>query len=795
MKPRGEVRELKSRGFSPDAHYFKYVAKRYAWLALISLAVIGFHTWVGWFIFSWDSTGVGYIKSSLTGEYFFGGNFHDVASFSIINRDAELGNTLPYASAIVAIVYALTLFGFLWRKNECFTTLSHGVSLRNQFLIRYLFGAGLITLCDAVSFGLSYAIHISQVGGDTTGLTLPYSLCYFAVYILLELCVYTLAVLISVLSGRFLDFLLSVGGILAAPYAIGNMLRHIFANFLHGSALGLPENSLFITDAASDFDSILMYAKKFGAFTAFKDVLEGVSIPANGNEQWINDFVIEAYRKEFIKLPWLPFFLALALTLIFAALACIFFVRRPAEYAGKAGIYSPVYVISAILAAIGISSFVGELALNRYLLTLLVCAAFAVVFFILIAVYKASLKSSLGHFRSALGGVSALLLCVLICAFGAFGYSDYIPETAEIESAVINYVGNPAALSVSRINMSFEGGFYTDGAPQADFNLITKSVKAHAKLSWWMSLGDMPVLTDEGDIEAVRDIHRYVIDAGMVSRGDCKLEEDVSDSAIQCNFYVVYTLKDGRRVERFYRYLTLDAIEKVCSIETCRGFKENYINNSLGKDADIYRSGETKFEAADEFFSDIVPLDMLTTEQNDALFEALTYDFADLSYEDRYFSDDKVLGIIRFAQSYKTSGDGTMVYFDSGRTPEDANGRTWYITEKYVRTLDLLETYGLTNAFDGKLKVIKVETMEFDPYLAGKNPTGYGTFFAIQSFDDVIHADKGAPLTSIPESEWNDYLGRSRAIAATTRGGTLVRITYTNSSGEHKVIDRLIPNE
>ena len=530
-----------------------------------------------------------------------------------------------------------------------------------------------------------------------------------------------------------------------------------------------------------------------------KDVLDGVSIPANGNEKWINDFVIEAYRKEFIKLPWLPFFLALALTLIFAALACIFFIRRPAEYAGKAGIYPPVYVTSAILAAVGISSFVGELALNRYLLTLLIFAAFAIVFFILIAVYKASLKSSLGHFRSAIGGVSALLLCVLICAFGAFGYSDYIPETAEIESAVINYVGNRSLFSGNTSeNMYFSGVTVFTPAADEEFSHISNSVSVFARLNWWLTVEEMPALTDKDDIEAVRDIHRYVIDSGMKTRGDCKLEKDVSDSAIQCNFYVVYTLKDGRRVERFYRYLTLDAIEKVCSIETCQGFKETYLDYRLDPDDSVYtvyKSGTTAFEAADEFFSDIVPLDTLTTEQNDALFEALTYDFADLSYEDRYFSDDKVLGIIRFAQSYKMAGDGTMVYFDGGRRPEDRDGCTWYITEKYARTLSLFESYGLTGIFDGKMTVTKVETIEFDPYLAGNNPTGYGSFFVIQSFDNVIHTDKGALLTTVPEAEWDDYIGRSRAIAATTRGGTLVRITYTNSSGEHKVIDRLIPNK
>ena len=788
---------MKSRGFSPDAHYFKYVAKRYSWLALISLVLIGFHTWAGWFLFGRDTVGAGYVMDGVTGEYYFGSNMREIISFSIINYTADLGKTLPCFSSIIALLYALVLFGFLWRKNECFTTLSHGVSLRKQFLIRYLFGAGLMTLCDALSFGLSYAIHLNQIGGDTTGLTLPYSLCYFAVYIVLELCIYTLSVLFAVLSGRFLDCLISVGGILAAPYAIGNMLRHIFANFLHGSALGLPENSLFITDAASEFNSILMYAKKFGAFTAFEDVLYGVPIPASGDPKWLKDMVIEAYREEYIKLPWLPFFLCLAAMITAAVVACVVFCRRPAEYAGKAGIYPPVYVTSAFLIAVGISSFIGELPINRYLLMLLICAAFLLVFFILVAVYRASIKSSLKHCPSALGGVSALLLCVLICAFGAFGYSDYIPETAEIESAVINYVGNPTVLGGPSVNLFYSGYSVFSPTEDVEFNQITKSVSAVAKLSWWKYMNELPVLTDDEDVEAVRDIHRYVINSGMKTRGDCKLEKDVSDSAIQCNFYVVYTLKDGRRVERFYRYLTLDAIEKVCSIETCQGFKETYLDYRLDSDDSVYtvyKSGTTAFEAADEFFSDIVPLDTLTTEQNDALFEALTYDFADLSYEDRYFSDDKVLGIIRFAQSYKTSGDGTMVYFDGGRKPEDRDGCTWYITEKYARTLSFLESYGLTGIFDGKMTVTKVETIEFDPYLAGNNPTGYGSFFAIQSFDNVIHTDKGATLTSIPEAEWDDYIGRSRAIAATTRGGTLLRITYTNSSSEHKVIDRLIPN-
>lgn len=786
---------MKSRAFSPELHYLKYVAKRYSWLGLISLVIIGYHTFAGWFLFNWDPIGVGYIMNSETGEYFFGGNFHDVASFSIINRDADLGQTLPYAVVLVGIIYAITLFGFLWKKKECFSTLAHGVSLRNQFLIRYLFGAGLITLCDAVSFGLSYFIQLDLIGGDTTGLTLPYSLCYFAVYIVLELCVYSLAVLISILSGRFLDYLLSIGGILAAPYATGNLLRHIFANYLHGSALGLSKNHLVLgKDQLDHFNSVIEYTDKFGAFTAFRDTLLGVPIPANGNEKWINDFVIDAYRKEFITLPYLPFFIALTLTVIFAALACLFFIRRPAEYAGKAGIYPPVFIVSALFTAVGISSFVGEINANRYIIILLICAAFLLTFFILVSIHRASVKTCLAHYRSALGTVAAILLCVLICFFGSFGYSDYIPETAEIESAVVNYFGNPSIFFGTRSSMSSASSLLSSNYSPDGFNQISGSVKEISNIRWWTYVSDMPVLTAESDIEAVRNIHRYIIEDGMRSKGDCQVAKNMSDTPIKCNFYIIYTLKDGRRVERFYEYLTLSSIEKLCSIETSEAFREAYLNNRLGPKADVYKSGTTTFEAADEFFSDIVPLDMLTTEQNDTLFEALTRDFDSLSYEDRYFSNDKVLGIIRFKSGFKASGDGSIMYVDGGNSPENKDASTWYITEKYTRTLDFLKENDLMYAFDGKMEVIGIKTIEFDPYTHPQSPNGYGTLFVIQSFDNVIHTDYDAPTTSVPEAEWNYYLDNSRAIAATTRGGIIVQIIYRNSSGKVKVIDRLFPN-
>lgn len=786
---------MRSRGFSPDAHYFKYVAKRYSWLALISLAVIGFHTWAGWFLFSWSSGGGGYAMNSETGELIFGIEIPKIGTFKIMNSDSGLGTTLPYAAAIIGIIYAATLFGFLWRKKESFSTLSLGVSLRNQFLIRYLFGAGLMLLCDFVSFALSYVIHLDQVGGDTIGLTLPYSLCYFAVYIVLALCLYTLAVFVTVLSGRIVDYLLSICGILAAPYAIGSVLRHIFANFLQGSSLGLSMSEKDQLGFYSDsFPSVFEFTNKFGAFTAFADKLEAASIPANTQGgATITELSIEAYRTEYVTLPYIPFFIMLGVTVLLAVLSCFFFIRRPAEYSGKAGIYPALYVSASLMSALGIASFVGLINVNRFLMMLLLSAAFVLLFFTLCSIYRATVKGFFKNYRSAIGTVAAICLCFLICFFGAFGYSDYIPDTAEVESVAIKHIGSPTVLNGTGsgwMTATFADGFYDN----VEYS-VNKFKPGFISLRGRLYDGEMPVLTSANDIDLAREVHKFLIDDGMKTRNDCgKAKDNYSESVLEADIFVVYTLKDGTKVERLYKYVSLAAAEKICSIEESEAFRKLYIDKRLNNDdvdnwKAIYVSGTTSFESADEFFSNLIPLDTLTTEQNDALFEALTLDFAELSYEDRYYSDDDVIGVLRFYQAKENKS-----YSSGDFMPESRGNDTWYITDKYTRTLGLLEDYGLMGNFESRMTLLAVDVQDYDIYINGENPSGVNTILVIQSSNNVIHCVGNGTVTSIPESEWDHYLENTRAVAATTRGGKIVRFTYKDSGGNTTSMTRFMPN-
>ncbi len=774
---------MRSRDFSPNLHYFKYVAKRYSWLALVSLAVMGMHTWV-------DAL-MGHGKSK--------------AHFTFVGVSTNMEDTIFYASALVAILFAFTLFSFLWSKKEAYSTLALGVSRRNQFLIRYLYGAGLLLLTYIPSFAVSYAINITRLGGDGIGLTLPYAVNYTLTFCAIALAVYTLAALTAILSGRFIDGTLSVISLLAAPYAIGTALRYVFANFLHGAALAHSTKiELKLWQWGEIFKPVTDYTADMGAFTAFKDFFGVTMIPINGGinqtiEAWYQE-IIDQYRED-TALPALGFALTLAVTAILALAAYLCFVRRPAEYSGKAGIYPAFYCTAAAIGALGAALPTFMLPINRFLILLCCCAAFAIVFFILTAVYNSSIKAFFSRYRTALISVGALWLCALVCNFGGFGYSYRVPETEEVDSVIMEYIGNPVIYRGSHggsYSSTMNAIFYDKNGNPISFDDRLDSVKAFEKLDWYVNLSSVPVITAPEDIKKAMEIHRFVIEDGIKTRGDCVYDpNDPAATPFKADWHIVYVLKDGTRIERYYEYVSFASAEKIASIEESSTYRDFYTSKRIPGDGQP-TGGEFElenqvFEASDEFFSDVTALDMLSVEEKYELLEALTRDFADLSFEERYFSDDRVVGAIRLGRWLDT--ESGIMLSTRREAPEDSGCNVWYVTEKYTRTLDFLEGKGLMYAFDGDITVEKVEIQEFDPYIFGVNPTGRGVLLMIQSYDYVIHTVKNAPVMEIPESEWETYISRSRAVAGTTRGGTLVRITYTSAKGLKKVIDRLIPNE
>ncbi len=774
---------MKSQAYSPNAHYFKYVAKRYSWLALISLAVMGVHTWLDVLLLKPNRSKV---------------NF-----FTFIGVRMGMEDTIFYGSALIAIIFAFVLFSFLWKKKEAYSTLSLGVSPGSQFLIRYLFGAGLLLLTYIPSFAASYIINITRCGGDEFGITDNYAFNYTLMFCAIALAVYTLASLTAILSGRFIDSAISIISLLAAPYALGTSLCYILSNFLHGAGFAHNiDNGIHVSQYGMLFKPITDYAIDIGAFTAFKDFFNNKSIPirSEATPAFGYQSLIDHYS-EMTALPVLGFIMTIAVTAILALAAYFCFIRRPAECSGKAGSFPAFYCTAGAIAALGTALPIFMLPWNRFLLLILYCAAFSLVFFILTAVYNAGIKSFFSRYKTALASVGAVFLCALVCNFGGLGYSYRVPDAEDVDQVIMEYIGNPVIY-----RGGFGGGrylnldivYYDKNGNPINVSTVPNSVKPLPMLDWYINLNYVPKISYRIDIENAIEIHKSVINDGIKTRGDCKYDSsDPSMAPFKADWRIVYILHDGRKIERYYEYITFASAEKIAAIEESYTYRDFYVTKRL-KESDDPKAGAFQlenqvFEAADEFFSDTIALHMLSVDEKYELFKALTLDFADLSFEERYFSDDKVIGTLRYGYWIDTANGRTLS--THLQTPEGNGCNLWYVTEKYTRTLDFLERKDLLRVFNGDITVEKVEISDFDPYLSGGNPTGEGALLLIQSYENVIHTVKNAPVTEIPESEWKSYISSSRAIAGTTRGGILVRITYTSAKGVEKVIDRLIPNE
>lgn len=784
---------MRSRDFSPDAHYFKYIVKRYSWLALISFIVMGAHT-------VFDS--VLACRPGVSHGLYEG-------HFTLVGTCTDAAKTIFYASAFVAIFFAFVLFSFLWKKKEAYSTLSLGVSLKNQFLMRYLFGGGLLLLTYVMLFFASYAINITRLGADDFGLATAYAFNYTLMFCAVALALYTLAVLTAILTGRFIESAFSIIVLLLAPYTLGISLHYLFANFLHGASFAhsADESSIMIWETGKRvFVSVMDYAERTGAFYPFEDFFNIGGIPVTRPDNYfINSWYqaqIEDIRAE-IALPVLGLILTLAVTVLIATATYFCFIRRRAEYSGKAAIYPAFYCTVGIIASLSAALPVYLLRLNRFALLALYCAVFAVVFFILTAFFNSSIKRTFCRYKTAIASVGALCLVALICNLGGLGYSEKVPEAEEVEQVIMEYIGNPVIYHGTN-----GGSYYTasnfvirdkNGNP-VYYDDRLDSVQAVHQLDWYVNLNSVPRITDPEDIQKAIDIHKFVIEDGIKTIGDCKHDtSDPSATPYEADWHIVYVLKNGKTIERYYEFISLAATEKIFSIEDSDTYREFYLSARIPAEGEEKLTNEFElenqvFEAADEFFSDVTVLDMLSVDDKYELLEALSLDFADLSFEERYFSDDKTIGTVRLGKWLDTES-GRMLSTRLNR-PEDQGCNVWYVTEKYVRTLDFFEKHGLLGVFDGDITIEKVEIQEFDPYyISAINPKGRGTLLTIQSYDYTIHTLKNLPVIEVPEAEWDSYVSRSRAIASTTRGGILVRITYTSRNGLEKVIDRLIPNE
>lgn len=511
----------------------------------------------------------------------------------------------------LGVIFALCLFGFLFRSRACGAYFSLGVCRSRLFWQRFSFGALSLTLGVLVGSASSFIINLLVVGYGSR--LLPACLLLTALLLLAALVPYALCVVVCTLCGTLGEGMVYTGLLLAAPHllawAAGSLLRML----LPGSPFDASNTPMmpaqwgegpYLEQLTSHkyVSSLFQQSDAFGpALFAAHPINMLNAVPSKG-------------------IPWEPPspLLLLGWTAVAAGaslLAWRLFLRRPGEWAGTAGRSRLLGTASSIL--LGLAAFSLPLYLNlpTALRLLMAAAAFAGVWFLtqLAAFRGVKRMKRLWHALPASLG-TALVLSVIL-ATGGLGFSSRIPALEDIATAEITYRGNPLFGKI--IQGSRIAAIY-------DMNIVSAASRE--------------------DVKTVCSLHKSLIDMGRPAVTG-KPSMDYGDTAIKETIALWYTLKDGSTMVRVYDHVTLDFLEKLLVLDETQGIRQN-IEDTLRQIVSQPMALLPPL-APDESETTPLPYGVQNT-----LLECLTTDLEEQTLEDRYFPQESALAVLLFDGRY-----------------------------------------------------------------------------------------------------------------------------------------------
>lgn len=179
----------------------------------------------------------------------------------------------------------------------------------------------------------------------------------------------------------------------------------------------------------------------------------------------------------------------------------------------------------------------GMRDVNRRIAAVAAYFCFLLVFFVLSAVSGRGIQIRRKLIQCA------CLTCILAAGIlltdtGMLGAGSKIPETGEISSVSISYVGQPA-LMPSQVQASSSGAaYYCSG---------------------------QIILSEEESVAQAKELHQKLSEGGIHDLGSS--DGDFSGTVVPYDIQVDYTLKSGRRISRYYDRIRLRELASFLTLE------------------------------------------------------------------------------------------------------------------------------------------------------------------------------------------------------------------------------------
>lgn len=682
------------------------------------------------------------ISATFISQQFSTTSFSNGRNYFLIQNGQ--GTFLIILICLLAIIYAIAMFRFLYSERAVNTYLSVGCSRIKLFSVRYFFGLISILLGIIISLLISLVFNLLAFPS-------PYLMEGFW-YVITALCVqafviYSITSLICVFCGTLVEAAFHSAIFLLAPSMIFSAAEAVLS-LMFGSAFSRPITSYYPTSglvsSLESYNPLLLIYYRIDQF--------GAPYLSEGGK--LSDLVTANYLVLFI---W-----SLISVAIFF-LALFVFVWRKAEISGKAGTNKTIGAISSGVIAFYVSSIpFYQYSLPTILKLLIALGIFVIVYFICVLFVNRGIKKFSNYFKGGSVILASCMILVGISLTGGLGYSSYVPNAETVQSAEITYKGSPM--------ISDSGSTYYG----------------------WITNSNQSFFTDNvNDIEMITKLHQKIIDAGY-KEIDNTVYTPFDKTIVSSETIISYQMKDGNIVNRYYPCLDLKTLTDLLVVEDTDTVKQQL--PAIVQDMNDEYAQERQAILTDPFYQNEKKLN-LDLDSYTQLLSAIGQDMQEETFEERYYPENDCLAVLIITWKYTEDQ-----YYDPIEMcmPGQGNSKAYYITDKYINTIQFLQQQGfdLTKSITAPA-VESIQLIRYTPFPL----TDYGwmkesnhPYFQLMKYSPsnlTMYFDE-LEATPVSPSKYQQVLAATRCSYYTNQGGYIAKIKF---QGEEDYLYKFIPEK
>ena len=509
----------------------------------------------------------------------------------------DVGDSAVFAEVLIilgGVLAGIILFSFAQSKKQSNVIFSLGISRRKIFLAKYL--GGLLPFCAAVIIAAFFElVAVFGVGYSPNAAIIKIAVYWAVSFIGIYSISFTITSAAIAYAGNIVEGLIFTVIIAMLPMAAGVLFGEMRSFYTVGG-IGVYEGDW-------NFFSPYLYMFRFlitdaysapGQYSEGSDMLLSryqIYFTFNENGAPFYNLTISDYSGAIMDIIYVA---------IIFAIAFLAFPKRRNEISGSFGRAKGINEICAVFSGIYVMAF-GMYSIIRSMfdtergsfLTFLCSIGFFIVsYFVFKMIFahkrKLIIKSTLKRIPCY---IVSIAIVTTVFSTGLFGYASRIPNAEDVESIEFaSAISNPYS-SVNNSNALHRRPIYGYEAMTAYMGYsITGGYDRFFYGSGYQNIY-YPTYSvdDESMIHRLIEIHRSFVQKGHI-------KSTASDTCAM-NFQIVYTLKNGKTIKRYYSVTTEENAKRIMGL----------CDTTVAKSGieEFFESKSDYYYTSDDFLSEI----------------------------------------------------------------------------------------------------------------------------------------------------------------------------------------------